>query len=687
MLLFSRLSYCVFEHSCKSVSAGVGRISSFLHLQKKETARQTYLKLGQVIDENFHCLLFFAVNVPSSRDHKFRLSKSAVAIIKGWQGGTHISNLDPDEIESAVKLMKNSIPGFISRHYSKFEEPELKKIERSSKLLVLILNEEDRYKELCSSKLKIITVGHFDHAIELVTFPPLKIALLDDKSKLVISKHKVTFRGNNILASDLFGDCIMDLRIADILQFKLDENSADPEQPEYIPQALATTDAQTKYPSTTALVNEIKISLALRHLIVGDAGTGKTQTLLSLEKQFGQSLPYYWILRKDLSHCNKLHEDELENIDSIDALRLLFEDVLLQLDSTQRRVLEMKVRSGKVVFLMDSFDAVWRRNVTMVLRLINAVCEKGILVVSTRSHRAAEAASNLKMTKTYQLAGLDQSELVSQQWKREKVSKSHSEVKALLKRLHPNLKSVPLHLLLSAKYFANRDATADVNLVELFREHVEMALNNQEVLVRGLLQKLSSYHLFEGELYEKLSETELEMLRGCPLVKITGKEAEFEYRSVGQFLFATAAMRRTFKQPKLHEEKFKQILLSSEQELLRSFMDQSDEEGIAWLKCFQPTEKNALVAECLQEKLFNLLRVICQGEVVMPNVVQMLVASGLGVDPENFSQFLDYLEANGEVSNEDKNSALGTAFGAENVELVTVLLDRGADPGTKVSFT
>jgi hypothetical protein len=622
------------------------------------------------------------VILPSSKDHKFRLNRSAVATIKGWQSGSHINGLYPEEMEFAVDLMKNSIPGLMCRHYSSYEEPELKKIERSCKVLVLILKDGDTYKELCSDKLKIITMGHNKDANELVTFPALKLSSLDETSKLVTQMHKVAFRGNNLLASDLFEDCIEELRITDILRFKLDKSAAEPEQTKYILQALeATDDARTKYPSTTALVNEINLSRALRHLIVGDAGTGKTQTLFSLEKQFGESLPNYWILRKNLSQCNKLADvDDLENIGSVDALRLLFEDVLLQLDPVQRRVLESKVLSGKVVFLLDSFDAVWRRKVNTVLRLINAVCEKGILVVSTRTYRASE----LKVFKTYQIAALDEAELVSQQWKRQQVSKSHSEVIALLKALDPNLTSVPLHLVLSAEYFADRAATT-LTLVELFREHIEGALANQEVLVRGLLEKLSTYHLFEGENCVKLSDTELDMLQDCRLVKIVGSDAEFEHRPVAEFLFATATMRRMFKQPKPHEDKFKQILLSPENALLRHFMNQMDDEGSTWPKCFQPLEKSKLMAKCLREKLFNLMRIVCLGDSVLPSVVQMLVGSNSLIDPENFSQFFAHLEENGKVSNEDKNSALDVAFGAENVELVRVLLHRGADPRVRKS--
>ena len=536
--------------------------------------------------------------------------------------------------------------------------------------------------ESTSNKIKIITIGHNENANELVSFPALKLSSLDELSKSVIKMHKVSFRGNNLLASDLFEDCIEDLSITDILRFKLDESAPNPEQIEYIPQALeALDDARTKYPSTTALVKDIIISRALRHLIMGDAGTGKTQTLLSLEKQFGESLPNYWILFKDLSQCNKLPDlDDSDNIGSIDSLRLLFEDVLLQLDPCQRRNLESKVQSGKVVFLLDSLDAVWSRKVNTVLRLINAVCEKGILVISTRTCRA----SDLKGYKTYQIAALDEAELVSQQWTRKNVSKPHSELKALLEALGPKLTSVPLHLMLSAEYFADHAAT-ELNLVELFREHVELALKNHQPLVRGLLHKLSAYHLFEGENCEKLSDTELDMLCGCRLVKIVGSDAEFEHRPVAEFLFATATMRRMFKQPKPHEDKFKQIFLSPERALLRHFMNQLDDEGSTWHKCFQPLEKNTLMAVCLRENLFNLMQIVCQGDSVLPSVVQMLVGSNSIVEPENFSQFYAYLEENGKMSNEDKNSALDVAFCAENVELVRVLMDRGADPGSRKS--
>lgn len=611
------------------------------------------------------------------------MNRSAVATIKGWKSGSHISGLDPEEMEFAVDLMNNSIPGCMCLQYSNFESPELEKIERSCKMLVFILKEGDSYIEVCSNKIKIITMGHNENANELVKFPTLKLSSLDETSKLVIKMHKVSFRGNNLLASDLFEDCIEELRITDILRFKLDESAAEAEQTIYIPQALESTDdARTKYPSTTALVNDIIISRALRHLIVGDAGTGKTQTLLSLEKQFGESLPNYWILLKDLSQCNKLPDlaGDSDNIESVDALRLLFEDVLLQLDPSQRRVLESKVQSGKVVFLLDSFDAVWSRKVNTVRRLINSVCEKGIQVMSTRTYRA----SDLKGYKTYQIGALDEAELVSQQWIRNKVTKPHSEVRALLKALDPNVTSVPLHLVLSAEYFADH-ATTQLNLVELFREHIEVALADQH-LVRGLLHKLSAYHLFEGENCEKPSDTELDMLRGCRLVKIVGSDAEFKHRPVCEFLFATATMRRMFKQPKPHEDKFKQILLSPERALLRHFMDQMDDEGSTWPKCFQPLEKCTLMAVCLREKLFNLMRILCQGDSVLPDVVQMLVRSDSLVEPENFSQFFAQLEENGKMSKEDKNIALDLAFYAENVELVRVLLDRGADPGVRNSI-
>lgn len=580
--------------------------------------------------------------------------------------------------------MKNSIPGISCLSYSQFEESEVKKIERSCKVLVLTLEKDDAYKVPSSNKLKIITIGHNKNANEVVTFPPLTLSSLDELSQLVVEKHKVPFRGNNLQASDLLGDCIGDLKVTDILQFKLDE-ATGPELTSYIPQALIeSTDSSTKNESTStlALAKKIIISRDFHHLLVADAGTGKSWTLLDLGKKFEELLPNYWILRKDLSQCNKLQDLDLDNIKPLEALRHLFEDVLLELDSVQRRVLEVKVHSGKVVFLMDSLDAVWQRKFNMVLKLINAVCEKGILIVTTRTYQALEAAPKLKISKKYKLAGLDESELVSQEWKKEKLSKSNLEVQTFLKSLNPAIKSVPLHLLLCAKYFANHEVDQKFNLAALFQNYVENSLQNTENLVRGLLHKLSAYHLFEGENCENLSETELEMLRECSLVKILGKEASFKHRPVGEFLFATAAMRKTFKQPKPHETKFKQILLSPAHPMLRGFMNDLGNEGSAWLKCFEPAEKNSLMAVFLGEKQFNLMRIICLNEPVLPCVVEMLVESNSTVSCQNFSQFLDHLEEDGKVSDNDKSTALEIAFDAENVDLVGVLLERGADPNS-----